>query len=56
MEAPPAAAFIVCGAELLLEFLIVALDTPTHLGVASDGPVERKYFTGSAPPSATPAH
>src|SRR5260370_39082843 len=32
MEAPPAAAFIVCEAELLLEFLIVAPDTPAHLG------------------------
>ena len=33
VKAAPAAAFIVTEADLLLEFEIVALDPPTHLGL-----------------------
>ena len=32
MEAAPAAALIMSKADFLLEFLIVALDAPAHLG------------------------
>src|ERR1700733_8304705 len=32
MEAAPSAAFVVTKPDLLLEFLIVALDAPAHLG------------------------
>ena len=32
MEAAPAAAFVMSKPDLLLEFLIVALDAPAHLG------------------------
>jgi len=32
MKAAPAPALVVAQAEILLEVLVVALDTPTHLG------------------------
>ena len=58
MEALPAPPFVVREPELLIEFLVVPLDAPAHLGDedqvfqgASDGPVERKYFAGSCSPS-----
>ena len=33
MKTPPAPALVVTQAEILLEVLVVALDTPTHLGL-----------------------
>src|SRR5471030_1284230 len=32
MEATPAAALVMCEAELLLELLVVSFNTPAHLG------------------------
>ena len=43
MKAPPAPALVVTQAEILLEVLVVALDTPTHLGLI-DHALERRVF------------
>src|SRR6516164_11004632 len=37
VEAPPGAALVMADADLLLEFLIVALDAPTQLGQIDQG-------------------
>ena len=57
MEAAPASAFEVAEAELLLEFLIVALDAPAQLGEIDQpreadvsGRVESQYLVGSFSP------
>ena len=54
MEAAPAAAFVVTEPDLLLEFLIVALDAPAQLARSTSrwkltfsGSVESQYFVGS---------
>jgi hypothetical protein len=58
MEATPAASFIVPEPDLLLEFLIIALDAPAQLGGVDQiadamllGKVESQYLVGSFSPS-----